>query len=832
MSAPNRSIHPGTHVRGHVIPPELNVTQAAKALGVGRPALSNFLNGRARLTPKMAQRLEGVFGADPQELLDMQSRFDSESKTSPMPLQAYAPAVVSIRALDIEQWANHIKARQQLPALLRTLIHSTGSNLTEVDFPAYDNAERKGWDGFVEAEVATPWIPAGKSGWEFGCNKEPGPKAHQDYDCRTRSVSKDDRHQLTFVFVTPRNWTGKQAWIKRKNADSEWKSVKAYDASDLEQWLEQSVPAQLWLAERLGIACEGLRSLSGFWSEWATPCNPELSPGLFDAAISRHGKRFAEWFDNEPNQPLVVAADSKDEALAFLSCLAGEGSAYAHRLRRAFVVDNPKALQKLASASDGVLVPVVRRREVENKLGPFFRRFHCIIVCASNEATSDPTRANDPVIVLERLRFEDFRRALESMDRTHHEIERLARESGHSPTILRRRLSEVRSVRTPDWAESDIARKLIPAALVGAWDAGSTADRQIVSKIAGTDDYDALESDFSLLLRLDDPPVWSVAQHRGVASRIDSLFAVGRYMTPGDLDALFEAAECVLSERDPALDLPEDERWAAPVYGKVRGYSEALRRGVRETLILLAVFGNQLFLARTGVNSETRAVELIRRLLSPFTFETLLSHLDDLPNYAEAAPQLFLDLIDEDLNQMEPASLELMRPVQGTFASSPMRTGLLWALELLGWRSENLPRVASILARLSCRSINDNCVNKPEESLGTILSSWMPQTAAALTERIKVLETLAGRFPDVGWKLCMAELVPGRRIATDNRRPRWREDASGAGTPVPEAEIYQFIQRSNRGLHYPGPTMNSVHLETFGIKSAICQTTTERSCTK
>lgn len=783
------STHPGPFTREHIIPRELSVTEAAKALGVARATLSRLLNGRAKLSATMALRLENVFGANKQELLDMQAQFDSKSTTVPMPLQKYAPSVVSIRALDIEQWANRINARQELAALLRTLIHSTGMDLKEVDFPAYDNAERHGWDGFVEAGVATPWIPAGRSGWEFGCDKKPKPKADQAYDFRTRSVSKRDRSQLTFVFVTPRNWTGKRTWVEGKNASGEWKSVRAYDASDLEQWIEPSVTAQIWLAISLDLAVDGLRWLHQCWSDWAMVCKPPLSASLFDAAIRRHTVDLSKWFGNEPNQPLIVTADSKDEALAFLACLAEGESELSHFFRYAFVVHTPAALDKLSWATKGMLVPIVCQDEIEKQLGPFFRRFHCIIVRTSNTITIDAD------IGLTRLRTEDFRLALQSMGKSHHEIEQLARESAHSPTILRRRLSELPAVQSPDWAEPGIARRLIPATLVGAWDAGSIADRQIVSKIAGTDDYDAIESDVPFLSRLDDPPLWSVAQHRGVASRIDSLFAVGHFMTPGDLDALFEAAESVLSECDPALDLPEDERWAAPVYGKVRGYSEALRRGVRETLILLAVFGNQLFLARTGVNSETRAVALIRRLLSPFTFETLLSHLDDLPDYAEAAPQLFLDLIDEDLNQMEPATLELMRPVHGTFASSPLRTGLLWALELLAWRSENLPRVAPILARLSCRPIKDNWANKPEESLGTILSSRMPQTAAPVAERIRVLETLASRFPDVGWKLCMAELVQGRRITTDNRRPRWRDDANGAGTPAPKAEICQFTRK-------------------------------------
>ena len=30
---------------------------------------------------------------------------------------------------------------------------------------------------------------------------------------------------------------------------NEWRDVRAYDAVDLEQWLEQSLPAQTWLLD-------------------------------------------------------------------------------------------------------------------------------------------------------------------------------------------------------------------------------------------------------------------------------------------------------------------------------------------------------------------------------------------------------------------------------------------------------------------------------------------------------------------------------------------------------------------------------------------------------
>lgn len=49
------------------------VKEAAKLLGIGRPALSNLLNRNADRSPEMAARLEKAFGADQKELLKMQA---------------------------------------------------------------------------------------------------------------------------------------------------------------------------------------------------------------------------------------------------------------------------------------------------------------------------------------------------------------------------------------------------------------------------------------------------------------------------------------------------------------------------------------------------------------------------------------------------------------------------------------------------------------------------------------------------------------------------------------------------------------------------------------
>lgn len=64
------------------------------------------------------------------------------------------------------------------------------------------------------------------------------------------------------------------------NALGEWKAVRAFDASDLEQWLEESVPAQLWLAEKLRLRDAGCRTLDEFWARWYRSWMPQTAAPL------------------------------------------------------------------------------------------------------------------------------------------------------------------------------------------------------------------------------------------------------------------------------------------------------------------------------------------------------------------------------------------------------------------------------------------------------------------------------------------------------------------------------------------------------------------------
>src|ERR1022692_2121596 len=784
------------YVKEHLLPQELSVTAAADLLGIGRPALSNFLNGNADLSPEMASRLEKAFGADRQELLQMQADFDAyrtRTRDQELAVGAYVPSFLKITARDIEQWVEgNLEPRSLLSVLLRKLIHSTGQQLSHVDFPGYDAAERKGWDGVVDVGAATPWIPTGRSGWEFGCNKNPKQKADDDYAARITAIPPQERADIAFVFVTPRRWDGKEKWSKDKAALREWKSVRAFDASDLEQWLEQSISAQGWLAEQIGRPTEGAHSLDEQWCDWASVTDPELSTDLFLPSAEQHNSALRSWLETAPSSPLILSADSKAEALAFLYCVLSSGdfagSAYKDRV---VVFSSGQTLKKLISSASS-FIPVLFTEDAQQEAAGIYKKLHTVFIRPRNTVELKPD------ITLDLLSHEAFAKALSAMGITdHNQVELLARECGYSPTILRRRLSKNPAIRTPEWARNeDAVTTLIPMMLTGAWHTRSKADCEILSFLAGAP-YDEIESRIAALLTVDDPPVWAAGQFRGVSSKIDAFFAVQRAVTQKHLADLLFVAEIVLSEKDPALELPEDKRVFAGIYGKTREHSGALREGLCETLILLAVNGNTLFQERLGFDIEARINDLIHRLLTPLTPEKLMSQNGDLPLYAEAAPGVFIRILQEDLKRPDPQVFSLLQPVDSSiFGANCPRTGLLWALENLAWKPDHLLRVCRILAKLAQRKISDNWANKPENTLGAIFRSWMPQTAASVDERHNTLQALAKSFPDVAWRICVDQFEMASRIGMPSYRPRWRNDASGAGRPVSQRENCEFARRT------------------------------------
>ena len=787
--------HPGKFLKKFIASKDLTIKDTAKILNVGRPALSNLLNEKSSLSPRMAARFEKAFDLNSLELLDMQTKYNDFKIKKDKPnleVRTYTPNFRKITADQIESWSGSIEARSLLGALIRRLVNTTGKELSKVDFPAYDNSQKPGWDGIIETASTTPWIPKGKSGWEFGCNKNPKSKAEDDYESRIKSVSNTERQQTTFIFVTPKSWNKKKEWeIEKKNL-SEFKDVRVYDANDLEQWIEQSFQTQIWFAELLRIYDDNILSLDRCWHRWASCTKPELSKEFFTNSSEANKSKFLEWLNRNPEKPYIVAADSKDEAIAFLVCLfelISDSNSYYYD--NVAVILSAEALNKLSRAHTDYIA-IIGTGDAEGALEGLQKKKHIIIV------RNKGSLINDPDILLDILGYEDFKQSLLSMGIDELEVDTFSRKSGKSPTVLRRLLSQIPEIRQPVWAQDlNLVKEMIPFIFVGAWDATRPDDQDVLLCFFDYKKYQRVEEIFAKIHKMEQSPLWCIGKYRGITSKLDSLFLIKDLVTIDNLDDFFIVATCVLSEEDPALDLPEDKRWAAALYNKTRNQSTALRENICETLVLLSIYGDDLFQNRLGINLKAKIDALIKGLLQPFRAKTWLSQQQDLPRYAEASPDVFLEIIEEDLKSKKPELLSLLEPVDSSILGAVCyRTGLLWSLEMLAWKPERLYKVALILCKLSQKIINDNYVNKPINSLLEIFRSWRPQTVANLNQRIKVLENIVKINPSIGWQICIDQIYTDSNISYSNQRPQWRNDASGAGNRPDNKGIYEFRRKA------------------------------------
>jgi addiction module HigA family antidote len=70
-------LHPGLVIKELCLEPlGVSITEAAKALGVSRGALSNLIHGKTGITPEMAVRLSIAFNTSSESWLKQQLQYD------------------------------------------------------------------------------------------------------------------------------------------------------------------------------------------------------------------------------------------------------------------------------------------------------------------------------------------------------------------------------------------------------------------------------------------------------------------------------------------------------------------------------------------------------------------------------------------------------------------------------------------------------------------------------------------------------------------------------------------------------------------------------------
>ncbi|MCY3826545.1 MAG: hypothetical protein OXG10_04065 [Candidatus Dadabacteria bacterium] len=232
----------------------------------------------------------------------------------------------------------------------------------------------------------------------------------------------------------------------------------------------------------------------------------------------------------------------------------------------------------------------------------------------------------------------------------------------------------------------------------------------------------------------------------------------------------------MLTERDPAFDLPKEERYAASLHKKILKHSPDIRKGLAEGLALL---GNKPGVLVNCSPDKVRhtAASIVHEIFANADWKLWGSLNDVLPALSEAAPDKFLDVVETALNSSPCPFYELFAQEGDSLTGRNYLTGLLWALEGLAWEEKHLVRVCGILGDIASHDPGGRWGNRPFNSLVIILLPWLPQTLGSIEKRKVAVKTLLRERPRVGWEL-VVNLLPGRnKTSSGSHKPLWRSIA-------------------------------------------------------
>ncbi len=686
------------------------------------------------------------------------------------------------KAIDLQQWAPRNEARFTLPAVVRRLIWATTRGKREFSFPAGEGVQRPSWDGKLTVTQGNVWVPDGSSVWEISTGDPPASKAADNYQKRTAATPAAEAAQLTFVFVTPLKWTGKQAWATDRKAEGIWSDVRVLDSDDLEHWLEAAPAVDIWLARFVGRIPAGVRDLSYHWDVVTTLTTPPLPAAAFLAGrqIARDelGKGFAE-----SASEVAVAASSEQELVDFIAAAFGSLAEHDALPARLVMVETREAWSQIVASTEPlILLPAPGLAVDRTAVSQAVKAGHHVV-------TRRPysTQITSGVIRLPRAWRHELGEALTAAGFPEERAGRLARESGGYLAVLQRLASPNAGTAVPSWAQDPDGALLTPFILFGSWDDAKNADREVVAQLAGGTYDNALALASGWLVKPETPFRRNGTEWH-IVSREDAWVHLAPRLTRPLLDIFARVAVGVLSEDDPRFELDPEQRAFASIHGKLPRHSGDLREGLAETLALLGADLVPLPALPPGAG-PSYARQIVRELLQPnlsthrwFTLSPILKLL------AEAAPEEFLLAVERDVASAHPALLGLFVGDDGGLFGGSRHHYLMWALTSLAWHPDYLSRTALVLARLAVLDPGGKTSPRPGSSLLDIFRPWYPQTGATAEQRFQVIDLLIEREPEQAWKLLGALLPKGHDAASGTYPPRWREWASAKKPRVTRQE--------------------------------------------
>lgn len=662
---------------------------------------------------------------------------------------------------DIERWGMTYEAKGGFPILIARLVLATTPTSTRVRFPSGSAVFLSGWDGIVECEEETNYVPKGISRFELGTEKNYGNKIDGDYKKRTADPLGCDPKKTTLILITPYTWNDKEDWVNKRNSEGFWNEVRVYDAIDMEQWLDSSIVATRWFLEQTNKPVfDGILLAEESWDEWSRSPSIALPPEIIVTGRENEKGQLLNILQEKPSYK-GIRASTRREAIAFIiACGKIFDKEESERfLSKTLVVENINDFRRFAKKRTETLNLIAN---IDNP-DPFYSAVssghHVLVPLGAQD------EFNQETIDLPILDRNGLVEVLTDLLLDEDKAKRYVLDSGRNITIIRKFLN---------FPELNIhlnqkknIREIIPALILGRWSEGFKGDIELIELLSG-EKY----SEYSIILNewknYDDSPLMQIGSIWRLASPFDLWISLSKYLTKGDFDLLYECFRLAFFDGNPNIE-PDNEN-TMPSFFKQQKYSNWSREGIAQSLILVGLHGDKLQIPHSQQWIDT----IVYNLLFDASTELWISVDKELPLIAEASPKSFLSAISHSLEKEYPEIIGMFKKEDGLFGSNYHYTGLLWALEGLAWFPEFLGRVSLILLKLDSIIPKLEWVNCPMDSLVEIFKPWHYQTLTAFEERMEILKQITSKEKESGWNLLIKLLPQGHEIVYGTHKTRWR----------------------------------------------------------
>lgn len=665
--------------------------------------------------------------------------------------------------------------------LVWRLVCASSPQPKERRFPLSDSIGQHGPDGFLNADIPyKPYISIGKSYWEIGTNVDAAKKATADYKSLTEETPNDIKSESTFIFVTPlsgrRGWEdswkekSQGTWLKTRRNKKEWLNVEIIDGTKLVEWLHYFPAVELWMASKMGLPWQELESPEIRWDTLRSIGEPPpLTPLLFTVNRQRVCEYLQDFFNRKTSQ-LQLDSHFPDQIVdmvsAFISTL--EGDLQKEISGRCIIANSYETLLALSQTTihNYFIITSLNLSEQDSKNTRLIQRLrtagHSLIYAGSPGGVPNPSRifVNNP----KPFHLQDtLVKAGYNSGRAH----KISLISAGNIGVLLRCIQNLSIM--PEWSQDNQAADLAIAEILGAWNEKNSNDINQIEILLGKSYREWIE----VVQYVKQRPNTPISYRDGVwkfIARYEGWYSLGEKIHISDLEKIKQICLTVLTEIDPVLAFPKEERWH---HSHQLTYSFDLRRGLAETLALIGSHPNAL------THCSNRAVSFahntIQLILKKADWKLWASLNDVLPLLAEAAPNAFMNAIEYALQEKDcPIDVVFQQESSGIGGRTYI-TGLIWGLETLAWSKDYFNKAMLLLAALANRDKGGQWSNRPKYSLTTIILPWLPQTLASPSARKSILELILKKYPNVGWNLLLSVLPTEHSVSDFTRKPAWQD---------------------------------------------------------